>query len=103
KGWEEDQAVDMKFLSALIERAQKKVEQFNFDSRKHVLEYDDVMNVQREVIYKERRKILEGTDLRDTLNGYLHEAVDTEVNRYCPTSVAEDEWDRSGLFEKLNL
>ena len=42
KGWEEDQAVDMKFLSALIERAQKKVEQFNFDSRKHVLEYDDV-------------------------------------------------------------
>lgn len=102
KGWEEDQAVDMKFLSGLIERAQKKVEQFNFDSRKHVLEYDDVMNVQREVIYRERRRILEGADLKETLLGYLHDAVDTSINIYCPESVPEDEWDRSGLFENLN-
>jgi preprotein translocase subunit SecA len=102
KGWEEDQAVDMKFLSNLIERAQKRVEQHNFDGRKHVLEYDDVMNVQREVIYKERRAILEGADLKETLLGYLHDAVDTAVNLYCSETMPEDEWDRSGLYENLN-
>ncbi|GAB4455160.1 MAG: preprotein translocase subunit SecA [Armatimonadaceae bacterium] len=102
KGWEEDQAVDIKFLSNLIERAQKKVEQHNFNSRKHVLEYDDVMNVQREVIYKERRKILEGANLKDTLLGYLHDAVDSGVHLYCSDTVPEDEWDRKGLYDNLN-
>jgi preprotein translocase subunit SecA len=102
KGWEEDQAVDMKFLSTLIERAQKKVEQHNFDSRKHVLEYDDVMNVQRERIYADRRAILEGADLRETLVSYLHGAVDDALALYCPENIPEDEWDRSGLFENLN-
>ncbi len=102
KGWEEDQAVDMPFLSKLIERAQKKVEQHNFDSRKHVLEYDDVHNVQREVIYRERRKILEGADLRETITSYLHETVDSSMALYCPESVPEEEWDRTGLFEHLN-
>ena len=102
KGWEEDQSVDMPFLSKLIERAQKKVEQHNFDGRKHVLEYDDVHNVQREVIYRERRKILEGADLRETLISYLHDAVDTSLNIYCPESVPQEEWDTSGLFANLN-
>ncbi|MES2459984.1 MAG: preprotein translocase subunit SecA, partial [Armatimonadota bacterium] len=100
--WEEDQAVDTPLLSKMIERAQKKVEQFNFDSRKHVLEYDDVMNVQREVIYRERRKVLEGADLRDTLNGYLHDAVDDALGLYCPDSVPTEEWDRAGLYENLS-
>ena len=100
--WEEDQAVDTPLLSKMIERAQKKVEQHNFDGRKHVLEYDDVMNVQRERIYKDRRDILEGADLRDTLASYLHTAVDTALVTYCPDNVPEDEWDRAGLFENLN-
>ncbi|MBC8103942.1 MAG: preprotein translocase subunit SecA, partial [Cytophagales bacterium] len=100
--WEEDQAVDTPLLSKMIERAQKKVEQFNFDSRKHVLEYDDVMNVQREVIYRERRKVLDGADLRETLNGYLHDAVDDSLGLYCPDSVPTEEWDRAGLYENLS-
>ena len=100
--WEEDQAVDTPLLSKMIERAQKKVEQFNFDSRKHVLEYDDVMNVQREVIYRERRKVLEGADLRETLNGYLHDVVDDALGLYAPDSVPIEEWDRAGLYENLS-
>ena len=102
KQWEEDQSVDTPILSRMIERAQKKVEMHNFDARKHVLEYDDVMNVQRDVIYRERRKILEGADLRDTLSGYLHGAVDGAIGLYCPEGVPSDEWDRSGLYESLN-
>jgi hypothetical protein len=102
KQWEEDQSVDTPVLSKMIQRAQKKVEMHNFDARKHVLEYDDVMNVQRDVIYRERRKILEGADLRDTLVGYLHEAVDHALGLYCPEGVSPEEWDRSGLYENLN-
>ena len=102
KAWEEDQAVDMPILSKMIERAQKKVEQHNFDSRKHVLEYDDVMNVQREVIYGERRKILEEAELRDTLVSYLHESVETAVELNCPEGVPSEEWDKEKLYHELN-
>ncbi|WP_395091336.1 preprotein translocase subunit SecA [Armatimonas sp.] len=102
KAWEEDQAVDMPILSKMIERAQKKVEQHNFDSRKHVLEYDDVMNVQREVIYGERRKILEEAELRDTLVSYLHESVETAVELNCPEGVPSEEWDKEKLYQELN-
>lgn len=102
RAWEEDQAVDMPILSKMIERAQKKVEQHNFDSRKHVLEYDDVMNVQREVIYGERRKILEGADLRETLLGYLHDTIDAAVELNCPEGVPQEEWDKEKLYHDLN-
>ncbi|MBB6051873.1 preprotein translocase subunit SecA [Armatimonas rosea] len=102
KAWEEDQAVDMPILSKMIERAQKKVEQHNFDSRKHVLEYDDVMNVQREVIYGERRKLLQGAELRDTLTSYLHETVDTMVELNCPDGIPSEEWDKEKLYHDLN-
>ncbi len=102
KGWEEDQSVDMPFLSKMIERAQKKVEQYNFDARKNVLEYDDVMNVQREVIYRERRTILEGEDLKDTLLEHLHATVDSAVAIHCPEGVAEEEWDREKLYADLS-
>jgi preprotein translocase subunit SecA len=94
--------VDMPILSKMIERAQKKVEQHNFDSRKHVLEYDDVMNVQREVIYGERRKLLQGAELRDTLTSYLHETVDTMVELNCPDGIPSEEWDKEKLYHDLN-
>jgi preprotein translocase subunit SecA len=100
--WEEDQAVDTPILSRMIERAQKKVEQHNFDSRKHVLEYDEVLNVQRNRIYSDRRAILDGADLKETLSGYLHSIIDTTVGTYCPDGVPEDEWDRNGLYENLS-
>ena len=99
--WEEDQAVDMPLLSKMIERAQKKVEQHNFDSRKQVLEYDDVMNVQRERIYRDRRFVLEQADLRETLLSHLHNEVDSAIGRFCPDNVPEDEWDRHGLYEAI--
>lgn len=101
-GWQEDQAIDAKILSRMIERAQKKVEMHHFDIRKHVLEYDDVMNVQRETIYSQRRKILEGADLRPTVVGYLHQSMQNALNMFCREDVNYDEWDVQGLFEHVN-
>ena len=101
-GWAEDQAIDAKILSRMIERAQKKVEAHHFDQRKNVLDYDDVMNVQRENIYGERRRIMEGADLRQTIAGYLVDAVQGDINVYAPDSVPSDEWDMAGLFDSLN-
>ncbi len=101
-GWQEDQAIDAKILSKMIERAQKKVEMHHFDMRKHVLEYDDVMNVQRETIYGQRRKILEGVDLRPTVVGYLHQSMQDAINMFCPEGVHPEEWDIDGLFNYVN-
>jgi len=101
-GWREDQSLDAKLLSRMIERAQKKVEMHHFDMRKHVLEYDDVMNVQRETIYGQRRKILEGADLRATVIGYLHQTMEDSVDMFCPEGLRADEWDTQGLFQHIN-
>ena len=101
KQWEDDQSVDMPILSKMIENAQKKVEQHNFDARKHVLEYDDVMNVQREVIYSERKQILEGADLRETILSYLGDAVDGAISAGIPEGVAVDDYDIDGILAPL--
>ncbi|BDI32245.1 hypothetical protein CCAX7_42960 [Capsulimonas corticalis] len=101
-GWAEDQAIDARLLSAMIERAQKKVEQHYFDQRKHTLDYDDVMNVQREKIYGERRLIMQGASLRDTILGFLIENVSQSVDMYAAASTPKDEWDLDGLFTHLN-
>jgi preprotein translocase subunit SecA len=63
---------------------------------------NSILMRQWEVIYRERRKVLEGADLRDTLNGYLHDAVDDALGLYCPDSVPAEEWDRAGLYESLS-
>ncbi len=102
QGWPEDQAVDARMLSPMIARAQKKVEMHHFDARKSVLDYDDVMNVQRETIYGERRRIMEGADLRDTILGALVDAAEGDVNFYAPESVAVEEWDLDGLYTSLS-
>ena len=102
QGWAEDQAIDAKMLSAMIARAQKKVEAFYFDQRKSTLDYDDVMNVQRANIYGERRRIMEGADLRDTIVGYLGETVEADISQYAPESVSAEEWDLEGLYNSLN-
>ncbi len=101
-GWTEDQAIDARILSKMIERAQKKVEMHHFDQRKNVLDYDDVMNVQRETIYGQRRQVMEGADLHDTVVGYLVDSVQADLNFYAPESVASDEWDLDGLYDSLN-
>ncbi len=100
--WPDDQAMDAKILSRMIQRAQKKVEEHHFEIRKHVLQYDDVMNKQREVIYAERRRILEGADLRDTILGFLRETVSNAVGMFCPDANTGLEWDLDGLYKGLD-
>ncbi|HPP75237.1 MAG TPA: preprotein translocase subunit SecA, partial [Armatimonadota bacterium] len=102
RGWQEDQALDSGILSKMIERSQKKVEQYYFGIRKHVLEYDDVMNVQRETIYGQRKKILEGINLRPTILDYLYKTVEEEINACCVEGTPPGEWDIDSLFKNLN-
>ena len=78
-GIDEDTPIDAKMLSNAIENAQKNVESRNFQIRKNVLEYDDVMNTQRQVIYEQRQKVLDGEDLSSTIEGMIHYVIDTEV------------------------
>ena len=78
-GLEEDEAIDHKMVSKAIENAQKKVEGNNFDIRKNLIGYDDVMNMQREVIYKQRSEVLEGKDLREQIQGMIKELVSDAV------------------------
>ncbi len=101
KTWPEDQAMDARILSRMIERAQKKVEEWHFEARKNVLNYDDVMNRQREVIYAERRRILEGANLRDTILGFLQQTIVDSVLIFCPESEAPSEWDMEELYSGL--
>jgi preprotein translocase subunit SecA len=95
----EEMALEAKMLSRTIENAQKKVEQQNFLIRKRVLEYDDVMNEQRRVIYKYRREILEGRDMSDVIRVELAEVIGRLVEEYTPGDVFED-WDLSGLQQQ---
>ena len=78
-GIDEDTPIDAKLLSNAIENAQKTVESRNFQARKNVLEYDDVMNTQRTVIYEQRQKVLDGEDLSSTIDAMIHHVIDTEV------------------------
>ena len=78
-GVDEDTPIDAKILSGAIENAQKTVESRNFQARKNVLEYDDVMNTQRTVIYEQRQKVLDGEDLSQTIEMMMHHVIDTEV------------------------
>ena len=79
-GVDEDTPINAKMLSNAIENAQKTVESRNFQSRKNVLEYDDVMNTQRTVIYEQRQKVLDGEDLSSTIDTMLHHVIDSEVD-----------------------
>jgi preprotein translocase subunit SecA len=101
-GWSEEQSINTTILSKMVERAQKKVESHNFDIRKSVLQYDDVMNTQREVIYSQRRKVLDGADLSNTMISYLSEVVEADMMLYAPISAPKDEWDVQGLYQSLN-
>ena len=100
-GIEEDQAIENRILSNSIENAQKKVEGKNFSIRKHVLQYDDVMNKQREVIYKERQKVLEGENMKDHIFGMVEGLVDSAVEIYTADGQFPEEWDLDGLKEYL--
>ena len=100
-GMEEDVPIEHKMVSRAIENAQKRVEGHNFDSRKHILEYDDVMNKQREVIYGQRKLILEGADLREEVIEFAKISADRLVMEHVPEKAHPDEWDFDGLKKGL--
>uniref|UniRef100_UPI0028DB77B5 preprotein translocase subunit SecA n=1 Tax=uncultured Selenomonas sp. TaxID=159275 RepID=UPI0028DB77B5 len=98
-GMDENDPIEHKLITRSIERAQKKVEARNFDIRKHVLEYDDVMNQQREVIYTERRKILRGEDLKENIFFMLDKIIESEMDQYANAKLYPEEWTLDGLIE----
>lgn len=100
-GLEEDQPIEYGLLSRQIEQAQKRIEGNNFNIRKHVLQYDDVMNTQREVIYSQRRRVLEGEDLRDAIMGMLDTFVDNIIQRFTAEIHDPQEWNIKGMLEYL--
>ncbi len=93
----EDMPIQAKMVTKAVEGAQRKVEEINFAMRKNVLEYDDVMNKQRRVIYEERNKILDGKDLTEHVNEVTSDTVWYKVTEYCPEDVDPEEWDIEGL------
>jgi len=101
-GMEEGVPIEHGMVTRAIENAQKKVEAHNFDIRKQLLEYDDVMNKQREVIYQHRRAILTGDDLSGEVQEMLTEVSDSMLDVYCPEDQYPEEWDVGGLTEAIH-
>lgn len=102
-GMEEDEPIEHSLITKSIERAQKKVENHNFNIRKYILEYDDVMNQQREVLYDQRRKILGNESLRDTIMEMVDSLVIKAMNQYADEKIYPEEWDYEGLLKHLEL
>ncbi len=97
-GMEDDEPIEHSLVTKSIENAQKKVEARNFSIRKHVLEYDDVMNQQREVIYAERKKILRQEDLRGNIKDMVEKVVQRTMAMYAPPEVYSEDWDLNALI-----
>ena len=101
-GMEEDEPIEHSLITKSIERAQKKVEDHNYNIRKYILEYDDVMNQQREVLYEQRRRILGNESLRDTINEMIDKLVTEAVDTYADEKLYPEEWDYEGLHKHLS-
>ena len=99
-GMEEDEPIEHSMVSRAIENAQRKVEGHNFDIRKHLLEYDDVMNKQREVIYSQRREVLEGENVQPIVNDMITDLLDQVTGEFALKKVAE-EWDWPAIEERI--
>jgi preprotein translocase subunit SecA len=100
-GMEEDVPIENKIVSRAIENAQKRVEAHNFEIRKHLLEYDDVMNKQRSEIYSFRKEILSGQNLEERIYSMAEDVIDEIMDIYCPENKYFEEWDIKGLREAL--
>ncbi|HPQ45889.1 MAG TPA: preprotein translocase subunit SecA [Clostridia bacterium] len=101
-GLPEDVPIEHRMLSNAIEGAQKKVEGRNFNIRKHVLQYDDVMNKQREVIYDQRQKVLDGENLKDIYIGMIRGIIDSTVGSYCIEETNSSKWDWFSILSFFN-
>jgi preprotein translocase subunit SecA len=100
-GMKEGEVIESKMLSRQIERAQRKVEAYNFDLRKNLLEYDDVANDQRKVIYQQRTELMAADDISDSVTGIRAEVVHGIVDQYVPRESPEEEWNLDGLREAI--
>lgn len=98
-GLEEDEPINSRMVSNAIQKAQKRVEARNFDIRKYVLEYDDVMNQQRKVVYDQRRKILEGEDMKDQILSMVDSITEKGMETYADPKLYPEEWDFAGLLK----
>ncbi len=100
-GMEEGEPIEHSFISKAIEQAQKKVEAHNFEIRKHLLEYDDVMNKQREVIYAQRKEILASEDISDWIRNMIHDVIEGLVAEVEEEKTPPSEWDLKTLIERF--
>ena len=98
-GLEEDEEIKSSMVSSAIQKAQKRVEERNFDIRKYVLEYDDVMNQQRKVVYEQRRKILEGENMKDQILNMVDSLIQRGLDTYADAKLYPEEWDFEGLLK----
>ena len=99
---DEEIPLDMKLLSKQIENAQKRVEAHNFEIRKNVLQYDDVMNKMREIIYSQRRRVLMGEDIHDSIMEMVNESVMAKLDQCASAHASANEWDMMALYSELN-
>ncbi len=100
-GMREGEVIESKMLTRQIERAQRKVEAHNFDARKNLLEYDDVANEQRKVVYQQRNELMADEDVLDAINGMREEVVNMLVDAYIPRGSIEEQWDVAGLEQAI--
>ncbi|MGI6345016.1 MAG: preprotein translocase subunit SecA [Bacillota bacterium] len=100
-GMDDETAIEHDILTRAIERAQKRVEARNFDIRKHVLQYDDVLNEQRNVIYQQRRQVLNGEDLQETIAAMQVDVIHHLVDLHCPADADQSAWDLQALQKSL--
>jgi preprotein translocase subunit SecA len=101
-GFDEDSPIESRLITRAIESAQKRVEGSNFDQRRIVLQYDDVINLQREKIYGDRRQVLSSENIRDIVTGMIRSVVSRSVSNHCPAEAVPEDWDLDGLLAYLH-
>jgi preprotein translocase subunit SecA len=100
-GLKEGEAIVHPWINRALEKAQQKVEARNFDQRKNVLKYDDVMNDQRKVVFEQRRDLMRDENVRDTINEMRHDVIDAVVAKHIPERAYPEQWDTAGLHEEV--
>ncbi|MBU8908694.1 preprotein translocase subunit SecA [Desertibacillus haloalkaliphilus] len=100
-GMEEDQPIESKLVTRAVETAQKRVEGNNFDARKQVLQYDDVMREQREIIYKQRMEVLESENLREIVENMIKSVVERNVHAHTPAEEVPEDWDIAAIVNYM--
>ncbi|TGA97397.1 preprotein translocase subunit SecA [Sporolactobacillus shoreae] len=101
-GMEDDQPIESKIVSKSVEAAQKRVEGNNFDARKQLLKFDDVMRQQREIIYKQRNEVMESKNVRPDIENMINAVIENEVKAHTPDNEVPEEWDLNAVIDYLN-